>query len=119
MPAKAKLGKSVVKKGRARNRKGSREPTMKGALPKDSTMVAEKKLTAADFDDTPACELPVLPSKVKVKKMMGRALRFAEPKFHFDSPAARSATLTAVRRSLRGVDSDALDRMLKEQREPR
>ena len=119
MPLRAKLGRSVVKKGRARARKGSREPRAKEALPKDSTMVAEKKMTAADFDDTPASELTMLPSKLRVKKLMGKAIRFAEPKFHFDSPAACSATLTAVRRSLRGIDSEALDRMLQEQKEPR
>jgi hypothetical protein len=73
-------------------------------------------VSAADYDDTPACELTILPSKIRVKKLLGRVIRFAEPKFFFDSPAARSATLTKVRRSLRGVDSEALDRMLQEER---
>ncbi len=72
----------------------------------------KRVVSAADYDDTPACELLVLPSKIRVKRLMGKRIRFAEPKFHFDSPAARSATLTRVRESLRGVDCEALDRML-------
>jgi len=63
----------------------------------------------SDYDDTPACELVMLESKRYVERLLGDVIRFAELSY---PSCATTATLTEVRRSLRGVDSEALDRLI-------
>ena len=83
----------------------------------DVEMAKQTSLSAADFIDTPACELPVLPSKRRVQKMLGDRISFVEPTFVPTSRAATRATHRRVRRSLECVDTLELDSLLNQQRE--
>jgi hypothetical protein len=82
-------------------------------------MTKQSRITASDFVDTPAGRLPVLPSKQRVREMLGHLLSFVEPSFFPQSEESSNATERQVRESLRCVGSDDLDRLMREQREIR
>lgn len=73
-------------------------------------------VTAADFMDTPASELPVLPSKRRVQERLGHIISFVEPTFLPKSQPSVRATERRVRRSLQCVGTFDLDKLLREQR---
>jgi len=73
-------------------------------------------VTAADFMDTPASELPVLPSKRRAQEKLGHIISFVEPTFLPRSQLSARATQRRVRRALQCVDTFDLDKLLHEQR---
>ena len=96
-----------------------RGPGLGCATPSGTQIMKQPRITASDFVDTPAGRLPVLPSKQRVREMLGHLLSFVEPSFFPDSEESSNATERRVRESLRCVGAADLDRLMREQREIR